>query len=204
MAISGRLHSWSPVVKAGLSFLLLSALLLPLGHVLRSSAIAGLGSETAFDGGFYLAGGSISLALKRSRHHLLNCTTRQGLELAALVTGSCFFALGALHQPSTLASSAQVIVGFTLGPAAIWLYWYWHRVTEAHEDHHHGFSWHLLADTIAAGSIMVAGVVTALTGEPAWNFRTAMVTFALVLILAIAPAREIIGGMSHRPANHPG
>jgi|GEM_PF-2245930 len=206
MSAQDRLRSWGPVIGAGLSFLTLGALLTSSARAFSSSALAGLGYELLFDGSYYLVGGILSHLFARSDTHFWSCWTRETLELVALLAGTGFFALGALLQPSTQTSLAQMVAGLVFAPIAVPLNWYWHRRLEpsAGGHHHTGFDTHMKIDATTAILVAIAGVAAFATGNPLWNSIFAGIVVIIAIGWSIKPALHITSRMSHRTHNHNG
>ncbi|MBW4061730.1 hypothetical protein HJC99_04135 [Candidatus Saccharibacteria bacterium] len=199
MADKGR--KLQPVVWAGVSFLVLAAVLIPIARHLQSSSISALGYETAFDGVMFLAGGLLSVRLERSRVHAFSCYLREGVELAAL--GSIvFFAIGGLAQPSDGTSWIPAAIGVGSAIVAFALARFWHPRIEAHGGHD-GFDWHVVIDAVLAITVAVASVLAWLTGDGRFNFWGALVGAAVALVLSIKPSTKIVGRTWHRASNHP-
>jgi hypothetical protein len=190
----------TPVIMAGLSFGALALALLPIGHLVSSSAIFALGLEAAFDGVFFILGGTASRLLQRSERHVLWCYTRESVELVALGSG-VFFTLGLFLQPSTDTSSAQGLAGVVGAVIAVGLAVFWHRRLDEH--HHHGFDAHMRADAAVAASVALASIAAAITGQPRVSFWGALVGAVVGLGFSAAAARRIIRRLWHPPSKHP-
>lgn len=199
MAAAGR--TLTPVVLAGLSFLALAGVLLPLGRSVGSSSIYALGLEAAFDGLFYLVGGLASHWLERSRRHALWCYTRESVELMALGSG-VVFAIGAFVQPSHGSGAPQAIGGVIGAIIAVALAWFWHPRLEEH-GHHEGFDRHLIADAILATSVALATLAVLVSGQAAWSFWGAVAGAVVALGLNTRAAITVARRLWHRPSNHP-
>lgn len=204
MSFQDRIRHVGPVALAGLSFLALGAILITCGRAFTSSALAGLGSELAFDGCYYLGGGILSRLLARSRFHFLRCWSRETLELIALLAGTAFFTLGALLQPNSDTSRAQMVAGLVLAPIAIGLNAFWHpRLENPSDGHRHtGFSTHMVIDAITAVMVGSAGIFAFTTGEPQWNTVFAWLVIVVAVAVSIRPAATILRRMAHRPGDH--
>lgn len=197
-----RLWGHSPVVGAGLSFLVYAVLLIPLARLLESSVIMAAALDSVNDGVFFLIGGLASLWLAGHSRHWLNCYARESLELAAMMFGIVSYTLGIMLQPSTETSFGQLAVGLTFGPIGIALNLYWHRRVEAGHDDHEGFSWHLLADLLASAALIPCGCLAYWTGDPRVNLWGAVAVLIATVLLAVVPARRVLARVWHRPADH--
>jgi Co/Zn/Cd efflux system component len=195
----GSLHRW-PVMLAGLSFLLLAAVLLPTGRILGSASVVALGAETAFDGLFYLFGGAVSGLLDRSSFHSLYCYARESVELAALGSG-LVFVVTVLTQPNTGTGGDQALVGVAGALVAVVAVLYWHPHLDAHG--HHGFDWHLIADVIMGAAVAAGSIVAWITERPAANYWIAVAGSIIALIFSLRPGWRIVGRLWHRPSHHP-
>jgi hypothetical protein len=168
--------------------------------------MAGLGYELSFDGSYYLVGGLLSHLFAASGRHFFHCWSRETLELVALLSGTLFFAIGALHQPSTQTSLAQMIAGLVFAPIAVRLNWYWHRRLEPTSGGHHhtGFDAHMRIDAATAALMAAAGVVAFITGNPGWNSLFAGIVVGVAIGWSVKPAVRIASRMTHRSRNHQG
>ncbi len=199
-----RLHKWGPVIGAGLSFLTLGGLMTASARAFFSPALAGLGSELLFDGSYFLIGGVLSRLLDRSSTHFWSCWSRETLELVALLSGTVFFALGVVFQPTNAVGAGQMIAGLVFVSIAVPLNWYWHRRLEptVGGHHHTGFDMHMKIDAAAALLVACAGVAAYLSGNPAWNLVFSVLVVVIAVVWSVRPAFRIARRMSHRPSGH--
>jgi hypothetical protein len=205
MSGRSRLRDSGPVVQAGLALLVISCVLLASGVALHSALLRASGAEAAFDGLYYLVGGTLSQLMAWSKRHWLHCIGRRTLSLVACLLAVVFYGAGALTERDPGTGLAQAVAGLVLGPLYFVFNLYWHRRLEAHGDEAHaGFDVDLIIHLMAAVALTLGGAAAWLTANPAWNFGGALVVLVLSALYALYRGWFIVRGMTHRSRNHPG
>ena len=204
MGLRSRIRAWGPVIGAGLTFLAIALAMLGAGHLTHSALLRASGSEAAFDGIYYLIGGTASLALARSVRHWLHCWSRQSLSLGACLLAVFFYGYGALTEANPSASGGQALFGLLLGPVYLVLNLYWHRRLEEEDDHHHaGFDAHLVVDAIASGVLAVGGLLAWFLMNGRINYWSAVAVLTVAVPFSLWRSWHIVSSMRHRAHNHP-
>lgn len=209
MAVFGRIKQINPVMLAGMSFLIFAPIELIAGYSLHNPAISANASHDAFDGLFFLFGGSVDLLLARSTRHSLYCWSRKGLSITVGLLASVFVGLGLLFEQSSRDGVSnlgreQLIVAFILGPASICLNWYWHRRLEEHGDeHHHGYDIHLIVDAGSGFIVIIAAIITFLLADGIFNLLGGYIILGLALALGLRALWSDFPKILHSHENHP-
>ena len=204
MAGPGRIKLLNPVILAGFSFLIFAPIELIAGFTLHNPTISANASHDAFDGLFFLIGGSIDVLLARSTRHALYCWSRKGLSIAIGLLASVFVGIGILLAQTPEAGASQLVAALILGPASIALNWWWHKRLEVHGDeHHHGYNVHLLVDAGSGLIVIGAAILTTALDDATINLWGAYSILSLAFFLGVRALWRDFPTLIHRPSNHP-
>jgi Co/Zn/Cd efflux system component len=199
----GRKTLYTPVVLAGVCFLLFAPIEIVASFIVHNSAIAGNAFHDAFDGVFFIVFGYYDRRMLLSPEHRIFCTRRGRFGIVTACLAVLFVAAGLTFVQSDNTSFHQMAAGIVIGPVSFFLNFYWERRLSSHADHkHNGFSVHLLGDM--AGSVIAgtSGILAFASGFAIWNTFGGYAIFASTLAIAAPKSIKLWRSISHTEDQH--
>ena len=199
MAIHGRINATSPVILAGLCFLIFAPIEIVASFVFHNSAIAGNASHDAFDGLAFIVFGKIESRMLQSIRHEIYCRLRGYFNIVIALVAVIFVGVGLAFETSNDAGSSQMVAALVLGPISFALNWYWERKLAGHI----GFNVHLLGDMVGSVIVTVCGILAYKFSYGHLNRIGGFLILSATLVIAIAGVREIVKEINHSEEQHP-
>ena len=203
LAIRGRINATSPVILAGLCFLIFAPIEIAVSFIVHNSAIAGNAFHDAFDGIYFIAFGFIDGKMARSPYHEVFCTRRGKFGIVTASLAIVFVAIGLVFERSNDTSAQQMVAGFIVGPISLGLNFFWERKLDKSDDHKHsGFTVHLFGDMAGSAVATVSGVGAYLFASGRWNFWGGILILVITFGIALAKSRSIWRDIRHNADEH--